>query len=360
MSRSIRSSVALISSAIAGLSLISSAFGAVTPVVVGSVTLPPPANDQTYSTSFNYDSAGALYAWDGQNVDKIGSDGKTLTLIGHAPAGNQADAGPISFSQDGTQILIGNGSGGENDGNAYGGLIFQLPKSGVNAAATQVGNVPYHFDFVPVPLAAGLSGSASTYFVDQGNATFDGSSVTLFNSSNGADLPLISNIPGASASLAFNPLTNRLYAEIGFGTDQGEIRSFSLSALDAVATGGPAINFSTGTLFSNASTPQSGAGLFFDHDGYLFAGGDGGITVYNSYGTVSYEQTGVGYAVIAYNSALDQVLEGPDEDLGASDPATLYVASSFESAVPEPASLGLLTLAGAMALGRRRRAKQGG
>jgi len=308
------------------------------PAPLGTVTLPNP-DTNAFSTSIRYDSGGTLYAWDGLSIWK--QTGASFTSIGQVPAGNNADAGPINFSQDGTQIVVSNGDGGWGGG-SYNGMIFSLTKAGGNPSAP-VGSVAYNDDLIPVPSSSTITASASKYFVDQGNSTYNGSSVSVFDSGTGLNTAVIANIPGASAAMALNSAGTRLYADVGFGADAGQIRSFSLTDLASAFASNTPIDFSAGTLFNTITTPQSGAGMFFDKDAYLFVGGDGGVTVFSPNGTQAFveDPTGNAYSSLAYNPATDQVLAVPYGAAGS-----IYNATSFETLVPEPSAALLLSLAG--------------
>ena len=348
MVRSFRSSFGLVLGVTSGLLCVCPAM-ATSPMPVTTFDLPAP-DGNAFFTSFRYDNSSTLYAWNGLNIFKQAGD-NSFASIGQVPSPNSSDTGPINFSQDGSQIIVGNGAGG-NLGGSYAGEIFQLPKTGGNSGAA-IATLPFSVDIVPVPASPSFTGSASKYFVDQGADAFgSSSSISIFDTNGLTNNTVISNIPGGSASIAINPANNELYAEVGFGTDAGQIRSFSLSALETETT---PVDFGTGSLFDSVDTgPQSGAGLFFDSNGYLFSGGDGGITVFSPDGLIVYEQdpSGISYNALAYDPATNQVLEGPEEG----NTAVLYNATDFES-VPEPASLGLITLTGATLLGRGRRAK---
>ena len=65
---------------------------------------------------------------DSASGNKVAGTG-TFTNIGWVPAGNSADAGPISFSQDEQTLLLSNGEGGQLGG-SYNGLFFTMSTSG--------------------------------------------------------------------------------------------------------------------------------------------------------------------------------------------------------------------------------------
>jgi hypothetical protein len=291
-------------------------------------------------------SDGLMYVWDALNVLKQHSFNSTqFDNIGSVPNANSGDPGPIVFSGDGAHMLLSDGAGG-NAPAQYNGVMFNLPAAG-GAATTPVGTVAFNAAFVPLPA------SSSQYFVDQGvlagSETFPSqSSVSLFDASNGHDTVLIPSIPGNSASIAIGG--GRLYVGIGFGPEAGEIRSFSLTSLATALSSSTTIPWTTGTVF-NAANNNSGAGMFFDHRGYLFVGGDNGVTVFDALGhAATYDDAG--YTQVTYDPLDDRVLV-----TGFGQQQGIYPASAF--AVPEP-STWALAAAGALwlAVGRARRGKR--
>jgi hypothetical protein len=325
------------------------------PTPVGSIPLLAGSANSYGTSSYRYDRNGTLYAWDGQSVYTLNSG--TYTAIGSVPAGNSADPGPINFSADGQQILVGNGGGGFTGG-SYNGEIFALPVAGGTAAAP-VGNVATNYDFVPVPSGSSIAGTSSTkYFVDGSTPPTSGpasgtSFVSVFDSSNGTSVTAI-NIPGASASMAVDPQNQRLYVEDGYdssnGSDfTGEIRSFALSDIASAISTGTVLSFSAGQPFNTDPGIQSGAGLFFDKHGLLLSAGsnadfsDGGVVAFNIDGTIAKQTSFGGFTSIFYNPALNQVV---DEN------GNVYDAVAFE---PEPANLALFACGGLALLRRRSR-----
>ena len=321
------------------------------PVAVATLISLPAPNHNAFNTSFRYDSYGILFAWDGYQVwRQNGVNADAFTSIGTVVAGNSeplswpgstggpynsADAGPINFSGDGRRILLGNGSGGYGPWGGKGGTgpyefehtdrIWSMPISGgavsLPSGTPPVGNIAYHNDFLPLPVASTITGKNAMYFVNQGNATYSGSSVSVFDQATGRNVTVINNGPGATTSLAFNPTNGRLYAGVGYGPDRGKIYSFGLDQLDqALKTNTPLDFVTNGTLFNpTAWNNQSGAGMFFDADGYLFSGGDGeilpvdngGITCFKPDGTVSRVLKLGPYTSAVYNPLNDQVLALP-------------------------------------------------
>ena len=245
-------------------------------------------------------------------------------------AGNSADAGPINFSQDGQSLLLSNGAGGFQGG-AYNGVFWTMPASG--GAATQImgGGVPYTGDAVALPAASAIPGSGTKYIVNAGTSDYSSSSLSIFDAATGANKVVIDNGPGATTSIAINPKNDSVYVGVGYGADAGNIYSFSLSLIGSAFVSGTPINFlSGGTLFNPTGTGfQSGAGMFFDNNGFLFSGGDG-ITVFRPDGTISYNQASGAadgyYAALSYNPANNEVLKVPY----GSSTGTLYNATEFE------------------------------
>ncbi len=215
-------------------------------VPVATLTSLPPPDANAFSTAFRYNSQGILFAWDGFNVwQQNGVNADAFTPIGtvvgaiNEPADwlgqpgpyNCADAGPINFSADGQRILLGNGNGGyapyggpDYSGTVesqFSGQIWSMPVTGSTPASgtvsAPVGNIPYHDDFLPLPAASTIADKANMYFVNQGNASYTGSSISVFDETTGQNVTVINNGPGATTSLAFNPQNNRLYGGVGWG-----------------------------------------------------------------------------------------------------------------------------------------------
>jgi hypothetical protein len=306
-----------------------------------NITLPlPSANSFSVSTAFG-PSDGLLYVWNGMQILKQDAPlSNSFTAIGNVGSGS-ADAGPLAFSRDGSKLLAGNGAGGFLGG-VHAGQLFTIPATGGDNN-TAAGNVPYQ-DRV---IAANVGVSNDLYFIDQGNASFTASSVSVFDAATGANSPLISNIPGASAAMTIDSL-GRLYVGIGFGPQRGELRRFDQASLEnAFATDTP-LNWSSGDLF-NSLDNNSGAGMFFDARGLLFVGGPNGLTVFDQNGNVNLYDNG-GYTNVDYDPIYDRVLV-----TGYGNWQGLYPASAF--LVPEPATWPLM-LAGVAALAAVRRKRR--
>ncbi len=309
---------------------------------VGSVMNIPVPSANAYSTSLRYDTSGDLYAWDGVSVWEQSGGTGSFNNIGSVAAGNSADAGPITLSQNGQSLLLGNGGGGAQGG-TYNGGFWSMPVSG--GAAAQVGGsgVPYTGDALALPAASTIPGSSTKYIVYEGSSNYSSCSLSIFDASTGSNTVVVDNGPGATASIAINPKNESLYVGVVNPTTFADnIYSFSLSQIDSAYASGTPINFLTGgTLFNSAATgSQSGAGIFFDKNGYLFSGGDG-ITVFNSNGSIIYDQPAGAadnyFDALTYDPANNEVLKVP---YGSSTGA-LYNAAAFES-VPEPSTFALL------------------
>jgi autotransporter-associated beta strand protein len=308
------------------------------PAPVGTVNIPAP-DTNAYSTSLRYDASGNLYAWDGLSVwEQSGGTGSFNPVpIGSVMAGNGADAGPISFSQDGQTLLLSNGAGGAVPGGN--GLFWTMPVSGGSATQVLGSGVPYAGDALALPAASTIPGSSTKYLVYAANDDLGGSSsLSIFDASTGTSQVVVGSSPGATTSIAINPTNNSVYIGVGYDgndlTQTGKIYSFSLSLIGSAYSSGIPINFTSGTPFNPAGTGfQNGGGMFFDKNGYLFSGGDG-FTVFQPNGTICFDQpvAGVyGYAPVTYNAANNEVLYVPDV---ASGPSTgiLYNAADFEPA----------------------------
>lgn len=262
--------------------------------------------------------------------------------IGSVATGNQADAGPITLSQDGHSLLLSNGAGGYDMSAAYNGVFWTMPTSGGAAVQVAGGVVPYAYDALALPAASTIPGSSTKYLVNEGTSDYMSSSLSVFDAATGTSKVVIANGPGATTSIAINPKDNSLYVGVGFGADIGKIYSFSLSQIDSAFDTGKPIDFLSGVLFDSQETgSQNGAGMFFDKEGDLFSGGDG-VTVFRPDGTICYDRPG-GYNVLTYDPANDEVLILPSGGSGGS----LYHADSFPSA-PEPSTV-ILLLAGGLA-----------
>ena len=295
-----------------------------------------PAPDYTanaFSTSLRYDSSGDLYAWDGLSVWEQSGGTGNFNPLGQVPAGNQADAGPISFSQDGQTLLLSNGAGGYDFSNNGG--FWTMSASGGMAAQVSGSGVPYTGDALALPAATTIPGSGTKYIVYEGNSTYNGTSLSVFDASAGTSQVVIANGPGATASIAINPKNNSVYVGIGYGPDAGEIYSFSFKQIDSACMSGTPINFLTGGVLFNptARGSQSGIGMFFDSNGYLFSGGDG-VTVFRPDGTVSYDQSAGAadgyYDTLSYDPANNDMLKVAPYSASPST-GTLFNATAFES-----------------------------
>lgn len=306
-----------------------------------SLTLPlPSANSFSVSTAFGPD--GLLYVWNGAQILKQDAPlSSSFSSIGNVGSGS-ADAGPLAFSRDDSQLLAGNGAGGFLGG-VHSGQLFTTAAAGgdSNLAAS---NVPFH-DRV---LAANVGVSNDLYFIDQGNDSFTGSSVSVFNAATGANDLLIGSIPGASSAMAIDAI-GRLYVGIGFGPLRGQLRRFEQAALEnAFATTTP-LDWTSGELF-NSLDNNSGAGMFFDARGVLFVGGPNGVTVFDQNGNVNAYDNG-GFTLVDYDSVNDRVLV-----TGFGDWQGLYPAGMFQ--VPEPGTWALMVVGAAalVAVRQKRRA----
>ena len=300
------------------------AFAAALPAPTVPVILPPPAAN-AFGVSVAFGPAnGLMYVWDGASVLKENSvNSSSYASIGSVGSGS-ADAGPIAFSRDGSALLVGNGFGGALGGPTHVGKVFSIPTAG-GSSSTPVGTIPFHNWFVAAPIGA----STTRYFVDSGADQFGtASGVTVFDSLDGSNVSLIQGIPGASSSIALDA-ANNLYVGIGYGAQVGEIREFSLAALANAFNSSTPLAWTAGTLF-NASPNNSGAGMFLDARGYLFAGGPDGVTVFNPSSHARLFDNG-GYTTVTYDPALDRVLV-----TGFGNQQGIYPASMFLA--PEPTS----------------------
>jgi hypothetical protein len=325
------------------LLLATTASSDVLPPAPVSVNLPFPApNAFEVATAFGPND-GLLYVWTGNSVLKQNAiDSNSFTSLGGVGSGS-ADAGPIAFSRDASNLLVGNGSGGMLGG-ANAGQLFTIPAAGGSGASA--GKVPFHFTLLASPLGV----SNTQYFINQGDASFNSSSVTVFDSATASNVSVVANIPGASSSMAIDG--GRLMVGIGFGPNRGDLRSFALADLQTAANSATPVDWSTGTLF-NGIDNNGGAGMFFDARGFLFVGGPNGLTVFDTGGASIFYDNG-GFSGIVYDPFGDRfLLTGWGLEQG------IYPASMFFH-VPEPSSVVLALMAGISLLGcigrnRRRR-----
>jgi len=302
-------------------------------------TLPGPGPN-TFGVSPTFGPGGLLYVWTGAAVLKQDAPlSSSFTSIGSVGSGS-SDAGPIAFSSDGSRILVGNGFGGPLGG-VHADQLFGVPASGGDSS-TPVGNVPFHHSLVGAPLGGANS---SLYFLNQGDSSFAGSSVSVFDETGGANQPLIENIPGPSTSMALSS-GDRLFVGVGVGAQRGQIRSFALADLASAYNTAMPLDWAAGTVF-NTLDNNSGAGMFFDSRGFLFVGGPNGVTVFDTNGEARlYDNSG--FTSVVYDPASDLVLV-----TGFGAEQGIYPASLFQ--VPEPSALVLAAIAGVALIAVRRR-----
>lgn len=324
--------------------------GAVVPDPILHITNIPELPWSSFYYGARFSSQGLLYLWDGSYVwrqNGINVDG--FTQIG-AVTGNMADAGPIQFSRDGTQILLGNGAGGWGPymGQDYqAGRIFSMPIGG-SVVSTPVGDIDYHYDIVPVPKQSTIAQPNQKYLVNYGweyYMTDAKSWVSVFDASTGANQVVLANIPGASGAITTDNFGN-LYACVGYGETRGLIKHFSVEAVDAAFSSGVPLTWNDGiALNPDNYNNQSAAGMFFDSRNYLFAGGNEGLTVFRPDGTSETYDVGAGvYSSVAYNPFNDELLVMTNDRFGY-PVFDVYHAGDF-LAVPEPSVLAMLSIVG--------------
>lgn len=295
---------------------------AVLPAPTFPVSLPPPATN-AFGVSVAFGPGdGLMYVWDGAQVLKQDAPlASTYTSVGNVGSGS-ADAGPIAFSRDGSELLLGNGAGGILGG-ANNGLVFTTPAAGGNSN-TPLATVDFHASFVAAPLGA----SNNKFFVNQGNALFSGSSISVLDNTDGSNVPVVENIPGASGGVAVSA-ADRMFVGIGFGPQRGQLRSFAMSDLLTAYDTATPLEWTDGDVF-NALDNNSGFGLAVDARGFLFAGGPDGVTVFDTNGNaLLYENDG--FTGVTYDPFNDRILV-----TGFGAQQGLYPASLF--VVPEPAT----------------------
>lgn len=316
----------------------------------------PAAGTNAYSSAAAYDADGLLHVWDGIIVwkqDGAGTDAFTaigsVDLDGAGTIDNSSDAGPITFSRDGSHMLLGNGFGGMVPNSppfdaSWGGLVMSMPSAG-GAVTSSLADIDYHLDFEPLPATSTLAGADMMYFVDGGDGNWPpGSLVSIFDESDQSNVPVLTGVPGAAAHVALDAADN-LYVTVGYGDYRGDVRLFPLADLESAYTTATPLDWSDGTLLNPVYTDNhSGAGLFVDDRGLLFAGGSDGLTVFGSDGRCRTYDVNTGYAEIVHNAAANTIL--------LMNTGKVYDVAAF---VPEPTTLGLLACGVGALLRRRRR-----
>ena len=332
-------------------------------VAIGQTTLAPlevtsipsgiPQADPNVSygglASLRFGPNGQLYASTGTAVlEQTGGLSGSFTTIGMVPSAG-SDPGTLNFYQNGQSLIVSNGAGGTDYSGNSTGSFYSLPvPSGTSILssvpqATYVGNDSPGgfgtFDFAATP-------SGSKLFVDAGTAS--GSEVDLFNPATGASTPIITGIPGASTSVAVSG--GYLYVGNGYdysaaGGGTGQFEMFSIHAMFQALKAGTPLSWNSSTVINGTSgETNSGAGVFIDPRGYLFAGGGytADVNPYSDIGlaVVSPQGQSYTYAIpsdasgdpmtvvqLSYNAVTNQVLipgYGPQ-----GNQAAVYSASQF-------------------------------
>jgi hypothetical protein len=311
------------------------------PLVVHAATpvatfgLPAPSSI-SFATSATYGSDGLLYAYDGKNVFKQAAvNGSNFTKISTADAAVAgSDAGPMTFTQNGSTIVVATGSGGQDFSGNSSGKFLTLPTAGGTFTPLST-VVPGQFAFTPLPASSTVAGAGNKLAMNQGD--FSSSNVSYFDVTSGSNAPVVAGIPGASSELAFGP-DGKLYVGVGFDGDtdgagpdtdhRGEIRSFTIGALDGAFNTSTPLAFSSGTLL-NAANNNGGNGFFVSQAGYLFAGAgsEGGLITISPTGDVMSFNLGLSFPTFRYNATNDQFAA-----VAFDGSTTVFNASSF---VPE-------------------------
>jgi hypothetical protein len=354
------------------------------PAPITTITGVPPTNFSAgaFATNLTYGPDGLMYVWDGQNVyQQTSINGNTFTPIGTAPFANSADAGPISFSADGSTILLGNGGGGFPPSSlplpppyspppgstlpaptSYNGLFFTLPVPGAaGKQATYAGTVVNNFSAIPVPVGMAIPNASTSYFVDAANANFSNSQIVLFDASTGKVTPLVTNMPGASTALTVDS-SGRLYVGIGYAygaVPTGAINTYTLSQLVNAYSTSSLLGWNDGHPFytpGGANVTDSGNGMFIDAQGYFFTGGADGLTMISPTGVMTqYSDPGLfeSFPSVAYNPLENQFALTPF----GGDPEIFNISEFHAVPVPEPTSFVALVSAGLIGviIVRRRR-----
>ncbi len=376
--------------------------GSSTPIYpVYTITGVPSTNYSAgaYATSLTYGSDGLMYVWDGQNVyQQSAVNGQNFAVVGTVPVPNSADAGPITFSSDGSALLISNGGGGSPpppstgfpqsptyaappgsnlpQPMSYNGSLFTLSAPGAPSLATPpVQNAVYsgmivnNLSAIPVPKGTAIPDASTSYFVDSATPNSGNSQVSIFDAKTGTVTPIITGIPGASTGLTIDRSGN-LYVGIGYappfpppatGNTTGSIETFKVADLvTAYNTATPetwADKDSTSFYAPGASNDtDSGNGMFVDAQGYFFTGGPDGLTMISPTGVVTqYSDPSLfeSFPSVTYNPLENQFAL----TLFGGDPEIFNISEFHAVPVPEPTSVVALISAGLMGviLVRRRR-----
>ena len=335
-----------------GCSAVGISEGAVVPDPILHITNIPELPWSSFYYGARFSSEGLLYLWDGSYVwrqNGVNVDG--FTQIGEV-AGNMADAGPIQFSRDETQILLGNGAGGCGPymGQDYqAGRIFSMPVGGA-VLSSPIGDIDYHYDIVPLSQQSTIADPGQKYLVNYGWEYYMSdpkSWVSVFDASTEANQVILANIPGASGAITTDNFGN-LYACVGYGDARGLIKYFSVEAVDAAFDSGTPLTWDDGiALNPDNYNNQSAAGMFFDSRNYLFAGGNEGLTVFRPDGISETYDVGAGiYSSVAYNPFNDELLVLTNDRFGY-PVFDVYRVDDFLAA-PEPSTLVMLSVVGAI------------
>jgi hypothetical protein len=313
------------------------AIGDTVPTPVLTFTNIPPLPSTSYYYGARFSSDGLLYLWDGTYVwrqDGVNVDG--FTQIGEV-VGNMADAGPIHFSRDGSLMLLGNGAGGlgphlNPPQPQHGGRIFSMLVGG-EVVDDPIGDIDYHYDFEMLSEQSTISGADDKFFVNYGweyYMTDPKSWVSVFDAESGANQVVLTDIPGASGAVTIDN-EGSLYACVGYGAERGLIKKFSVEAVDEAYDSEMPLTWSDGVAVNPDNYDnQSAAGLFFDSRGFLFSGGNEGLTVFRPDGTSGTFDVGSGmYSSVAYNPLTDQVVVMTEDSFTYDPVFIVYAAREF-------------------------------
>lgn len=257
-----------------------------------------------------------------------------FSLVGSLPVGSNDAFGAafVAPSPDGSRLAIGNGKFG--------------PGAGVHIVETASlsNGAPSGGTFVAVPnfsAAWGGSGAGGSLFVTGFGATSQVARVDLTPAA--AATTVITSVGGASGGIAARG--GELFVGAGFGAGVGDVRSFSVSGLNAAAA---SVAFSGGPLVVNAFTAGT---IDFDASGNIILTGQSftdanGVAVIDVAGGMRYDLPGLSPGdqyVAVFNNVTGEILV---RGFGSS---TVY-----RYAVPGPGGVGVLAIAGVFAARRRR------
>lgn len=221
--------------------------------------------------SFGLPSANLAFDVDNQGrVVSVDSSGQirrqsSPTSSVHSVLGSLPGSAPLSFGA--SFVRLGNSGQVAIGDNGVQGRVYSLNLGDLSTSTPTVPAstiVPNNYDALWV--------DSSTLIV-AGTESFIAPASVYRASIGGPRTEVISNIGAGSGGLAQR--SGSVYSGVGFGTGAGDVRAFSLAALQSAS--GPTL-FSSGSLAASANTASA---LSFDGLGNLVVAGSGGVRIIN-------------------------------------------------------------------------------